>query len=64
MSKHGTAGKNKHGTAGKNKHWSLMIPQKLDIIRSLENGYTQSMVMTLYNTGLTIFVTEKQNDQL
>jgi hypothetical protein len=33
-----------------------MIPQKLDIIRRLESGYT--------NIGLTIYVTEKQDDQL
>jgi hypothetical protein len=54
----------KRGTAGRNKHWSLMIPQKLDTIRSLESGYTQSVVMTSYNIGSTIHVTEKQNDQL
>ena len=54
----------KHGTAGKNKHWSIMILQKLDIIRSLESGCTQSMVMTSYNIGSTVYVTEKQNDQL
>lgn len=41
-----------------------MILQKLDIIRTLESGYTQSMVMTSYNIGSTICVTEKQNDQL
>ena len=41
-----------------------MILQKLDIIRSLESDYTQSMLMTSYNIGSTIYVTEKQNDQL
>lgn len=41
-----------------------MIPLKLNIIRSLESGYTQSVVMTSYNIGSTIYVTEKLNDQL
>jgi hypothetical protein len=39
-----------------------MIPQKLYIIKSLESGYTQSVVMTSYNIVSAIYVTDKQND--
>jgi GTPase involved in cell partitioning and DNA repair len=55
----------KQGTDGKKKHLSLTIAQKLGIIRMLESGKSQSMVMTSYNIGVsTTYDREKQNDQL
>jgi hypothetical protein len=41
------------GTVGKRKHTTLMIPQKLEIIRRFENGESCSMVMTSYNIILS-----------
>jgi hypothetical protein len=38
----------KQGNAGKRKHVS-MIPQKLEIIRGLESGKNQRVVMASYN---------------
>jgi hypothetical protein len=35
----------KQGAADKRKHTKSMIPQKLDMIRWLENGKRQSVVM-------------------
>jgi hypothetical protein len=39
------------GTGGKRKHVTLMIPQKLEISRSLECGKGQREVMASYNIG-------------
>jgi hypothetical protein len=55
----------KQGTAGKRKHVTLMIHQKIEIIRRLESGKSQSVVMASHNTGsLTINDTKKQKNQL
>jgi hypothetical protein len=35
----------KQGAADKRKHKTSMIPQKLDMVRWLENGKSQSVVM-------------------
>jgi len=35
----------KHTTAGKRKHLALTITQQLEILRRLENGKSQSVVM-------------------
>jgi len=39
------------GTAGKRKHVTLMVPQKLEIIRSLECREGQREVMASYCIG-------------
>jgi hypothetical protein len=50
------------GTAGKRKHVTLIMPQKLGIIR-LENGKSQSEVTASCNTGSsTIYNIKKWND--
>ena len=41
----------KQGTAGKRKHATLMMPQKLNIIRRFESGKRQREVMASYNMG-------------
>lgn len=41
----------KQGTAGKRKHVTLMIHQKIEIIRRLESGKSQSVVMATYSLG-------------
>jgi hypothetical protein len=54
----------KQGTA-KKKHVTLMIPQKLEIIRNFESGKSQSVVTASHNTGSsTIYDIKKQKDQL
>jgi len=40
------------GAAGKRKHVTVMIPQKVEIIR-LESHKSQIVVMASYNTGLS-----------
>jgi hypothetical protein len=41
-----------------------MISQKLEIIRRLEGGESQSVVIAAYNIGFaTIYGTKKQKDQ-
>jgi len=42
---------NKKDTIGKRKHVTLMIPQKLDIIRRLESGENRSVVMASQRLG-------------
>jgi len=37
--------------AGKRKYITLKIPQKPEIIKRLESGKSQSVVMTLYDVG-------------
>jgi len=50
-------------TAGKRKHATLMTPQALLIIRRLDNGRNWSVVIALYNTGLsTVYDVKKQMD--
>jgi hypothetical protein len=41
----------KRGTPGNRKHITLMIPQKLKIIRLLESGKSQRVVMASHNIG-------------
>jgi hypothetical protein len=53
----------KQGTAGKKKHRTLIIPQKVEIIRRLEGGKSCSVVMASCNTGLsTVCDTKKQKN--
>ena len=40
-----------HGTAVKKEHVSLTVPQKVEIIRRLESGKSQSVVMASYSKG-------------
>jgi hypothetical protein len=40
----------KQGTAGK-RNYVILISQKLEIIRRLKHGKSQSIVMTSYNIG-------------
>jgi hypothetical protein len=55
----------KQGPAGKRKHTTLKISQILEIIRRLESGKSQSVVMALYNTGSsTVYDVKKRRDQL
>jgi hypothetical protein len=55
----------KQGAADKKKHITSMILQKIDMIRWLENGKSQSVVMVYHNFGLSnIYDTKKQVDQL
>jgi len=55
----------KQGTAGKRKHVTLMIPEKLKIIRMLETGKRCIVVMVSYSIGLsTVSYIKKQKDQL
>jgi hypothetical protein len=41
----------KQGTAGKSKHVTLMMPQKLKIIKRRESSKTQREVMASYAMG-------------
>lgn len=41
----------KQGNVGKSKHATLMMPQKLKIIRRCESGKRQREVMAFYNMG-------------
>jgi hypothetical protein len=51
----------KQGTADKRTHVTLMIPQKLEIIRRLETDKSQSVV----NIGwLTIYAIKKHKDPI
>jgi hypothetical protein len=44
---------------------TLMIPQKFEIIRKLQSGESQSVVMASYKIGLSnIHYLKKQKDQL
>jgi hypothetical protein len=55
----------KEGTDGERKHVTLMIPQKLEIIRRLESSTRQNMFRASYNVGLSIvYDIMKQKDQL
>jgi hypothetical protein len=55
----------KQGTADKRKHVTLMIPEKLKIIRMLETGESCSVVMASYTIGsLTFGYIKKQKDHL
>ena len=55
----------KQGTSGKRKHVTLMIPEKLKIIRILETGKRYIVVMASYSIGLsTVSYIKKQKDQL
>jgi hypothetical protein len=55
----------KQGTAGERKHVTLMIAQKLEIIRRLESSTSQNMFRAAYNVGLsTVCDIKKQKDQL
>ena len=42
---------NKPCPAGKRKYITLKIPHKFEIIKKLESGDSQSVVMTLYDVG-------------
>jgi hypothetical protein len=46
----------KQGTAGKRKHVTLTVPQKLEIIRRLENSESQREVMASYDIGFSSMV--------
>jgi hypothetical protein len=48
--------KSKQGTFGKRNHITLMIPQKVEIIRKLERGENRSMVVASYNIGLSTII--------
>jgi len=39
----------KEGTPGKRKHATLLILQKIEIIKSLESGKSWNVVVALYN---------------
>jgi hypothetical protein len=53
----------KQGTAGKRKYLTLMISQKIYIIRRPESGERQSEVKAPHLTGLsTIYNIKKQDD--
>jgi hypothetical protein len=42
-----------------------MIPQNLEIIRRLESGKSQNVVLTSYNTGSsTVYDVQNEQDQL
>jgi hypothetical protein len=54
----------KQGAAGKRNHVTIMIPQKVEIIRP-ESHKSQIVVMASYNTGLsTVRVLKKQMGHL
>ena len=54
----------KHSTAGKRKHVTL-IPQKLEIIKRLESGKSQSVVRTSHSIGSSrVYNIKKHKDQL
>jgi hypothetical protein len=53
----------KHGTDGKRKHITLVMPQKLEINRELENGECRNVFMAAYNIGLPTVCNIKE-DQL
>jgi hypothetical protein len=57
----------KQGTVGKRKHVTYMNPQKLKIItiiRRLESGYSQSVVIVSYIRSSTIYDRKKLKNQL
>jgi hypothetical protein len=55
----------KQGNAGERKHVTLMIPEKLKIIRMVENGRSCSVVMASYSIGsLTVSYIKKQKEHL
>lgn len=54
----------KQGTAGKRKHVTLMILEKLKIIRMLETGESCSVVMALYSIGSSTVTYINRRDQL
>jgi hypothetical protein len=57
----------KPGTVGKRKHVTYMNPQKLKIImiiRRLESGYSQSVVIVSYIRSSTIYDRRKLKNQL
>jgi len=57
----------KQGAVGKRKHVTYMNPQKLKIImiiRRLESGYSQSVVIVSYIRSSTIYDRRKLKNQL
>jgi hypothetical protein len=57
----------KQGTVGKRKHVTYTNRQKLitiTIVRRLESGYSQSVVMASYIRSSTIYDIKKLKDQL
>jgi len=55
----------KQSTAGEMKRVTLVIPQKLEIIRRLESSTSQKTFRDSYNVGLSIvYYKMKQKDQL
>jgi CENP-B N-terminal DNA-binding domain. len=52
-----------HGTAVKKEHVSLTVPQKVEIIRRLESGKSQSVIIASYNTGYsTVYYIKKRTN--
>jgi hypothetical protein len=49
----------KQGTVGKRNHVTLMIPQKVEIVRKPEIGKNRIMVMASYNTGLSTIMIQR-----
>jgi hypothetical protein len=51
------------GTAGQRKHVTLAVPQEIEIIRGLDSGKDQSVVVASYSIGSsTVCDIHKQRD--
>jgi hypothetical protein len=54
--------RSKQGTAGKRKHITLMLPQKLQIIRRLKSGKRQQEILASYKMeGLQSFTESSES---